>query len=105
MKIKPRVILLHAQAPSKPALGQACNGCGVCCAAQPCPVGMVLSRRTHGACVALQWNAQMQIYRCGVAERRWPALPRLVARALQAWARRWISAGSGCDCSLHTTRG
>ena len=105
MDKKPRVIFLHALAPAKPAPGQPCNGCGVCCAAEPCPVGMLLSRRTKGACVALQWNPQLQTYRCGVAAKRWVALPRGVAQVLRAWALRWISAGSGCDCSLHTTRG
>lgn len=95
-----RTILLHAEAPPKPALAQACNGCGLCCAAEPCPLGMVLSRRRRGACNALAWEAEGARYRCGVlAEpRRWlPLLPAALARRL---ARRWIAAGAGCDATL-----
>ena len=95
-----RVILLQPEAPAKPAPGQACNGCGVCCAAEPCPLGMLLSRRRRGACRALQWQAGAGQYRCGVlAEpRRWlPALPASWSRRL---ARRWIAAGLGCDSDL-----
>lgn len=100
----PHVILLHPQAPAKPAPGQACNGCGVCCAAEPCPLGMWLSRRRHGACAALQWHNDGAQYRCGaLAEpQRWlPWLPKTWARAL---ARRWIAAAQGCDSDLEPQR-
>ena len=99
-----RVILLQAAAPPKPALGQPCNGCGVCCATEPCPLGMVLSRCRHGACRALQWDEAQGQYRCGVLAQPqawWPdALPVSWARAL---ARRWIAAGFGCDSNLQTS--
>jgi hypothetical protein len=96
----PRVILLHAQAPAKPAVGAACNGCGLCCAAAPCPLGVLVSRRRRGACQALQWDAPASRYFCGVVAEpgrwlRW--LPAGLARSL---ARRWISAGSGCDAEI-----
>ena len=92
-----RVILLNARAPAKPAPGSDCNGCGVCCAAEPCPLGQWLSRRRRGACVALTWREPGQRYACGVLDDpgRWlPLLPPGWARAL---ARRWIAAGRGCD--------
>jgi len=95
-----RVILLHASAPPKPPAGQPCNGCGLCCTAEPCPLGMLLSRRRHGACAALAWSAGETRYRCGVLAqpRRWlPWLPASWARRL---AQRWIAAGSGCDATL-----
>ena len=101
--MKPRVIWLHSDAPTKPAHGQACNGCGVCCAAEPCPVGVLLSRRTQGACVALVWNTRQQAYRCGVVDHQWRALPRWLAQAWRRLALRWIAAASGCDCSLQTS--
>ena len=97
-----RVIHIHAQAPTKPAEGQTCNGCGVCCAAAPCPLGIWLSRRVQGACAALVWSDAETRYRCGiVAEpRRWlPWLPESLARR---WALRWIAAADGCDSDLHT---
>lgn len=87
-----RVILLHPDAPPKPAAGAACNGCGVCCAWSPCPLGLLLTRRRGTACRALEWRQGS--YRCGVmtgSRLRW--LPR-------AWVRRWIAAGIGCDAAL-----
>lgn len=93
-----RVIRLHAEAPQKPPPGAACNGCGVCCAAEPCPLGALLSRRRNGECVALQWHADAARYRCGVVDdpARWLRwLPRRWGVAL---ASRWIAAGAGCDC-------
>jgi hypothetical protein len=91
----PHVIAIHADAPAKPLLGDACNGCGVCCLDEPCPLGALVSWRRRGACVALRWDAPAQRYRCGlVAERRpW----------LAALARRWIAAGRGCDSDAELT--
>jgi len=89
-----QTIWLHAAAPPKPATGAACNGCGLCCAAEPCPLGLLLTRRRRGACEALVWHETDRHYRCGVVtgqRLRW--LPR-------ALARRWIAAGSGCDSTL-----
>jgi hypothetical protein len=88
---QPRVIQIHADAPPKPAVGAACNGCGVCCLAEPCPLGVILSRRTTGACVAVRWEGPR--YVCGALADQ--------PRGLRGWlVRRWIAAGVGCDCSL-----
>jgi hypothetical protein len=84
-----QMILIHPLAPSKPMPGAACNGCGVCCASQPCPLGMLASRRTTGACTALRWDRDGARYRCTLAEVSPPILAAL--------ARRWIAAGRGCD--------
>jgi hypothetical protein len=102
-----RVIRIEPEAPPKPAFGAACNGCGVCCLAEPCPLGAVLSGRRRGACDWVRWDAAEQRYRCGAAVLEAAQLPpgaRWLAPALQAVARRWISAGSGCDCSLEVER-
>ena len=103
-----RVIYIQPQAPTKPAFGAACNGCGVCCLAQPCPLGMLLSRRRHGPCLALQWSAQDQRYWCGAlagalvqpAAGPWSSLARIWQAARARLLRRWIAAGVGCDCRL-----
>ncbi len=95
------VIYLHASAPAKPAVGAACNGCGVCCAWQPCPLGVLVTRQRTGRCAALRWDDGTHQYRCAMLqapESVWPALPRLLRPALQRLARRWIAAGAGCDC-------
>jgi hypothetical protein len=103
-----QTIYLHPAAPRKPAEGAPCNGCGVCCTVQPCPLGMVLSGRRTGACAALQWDGTVALYRCGaltqphmvVAQalgRRGAWLTRPIAAVLQRVARRWIAAGRGCD--------
>ena len=81
-----RTIRINAAAPDKPPVGAACNGCGVCCLSQPCPLGMLASLRTHGPCGALRWDDTALRYRCG-----------LVASAVGPLVERWIAAGSGCD--------
>ncbi|HWT54024.1 MAG TPA: hypothetical protein VN066_04390 [Rhodocyclaceae bacterium] len=102
-----QIIHLHPAAPDKPAEHAPCNGCGVCCASEPCPMGILVSRKRKGACAALVWNDQTRQYRCGLIEtpRRYlaPGL-RWLAPALKRLAHRYISAGSGCDCSLVVER-
>lgn len=102
------VIHLHPHAPAKPAEGAACNGCGVCCAWQPCPLGVLASGRRLGACAALRWDEAQALYRCALVQDPaavWPALPRLLQGLVARLARRWIAAGAGCDCSAEATPG
>ena len=98
-----QVIHIRPEAPHKPALGAPCNGCGVCCLAEPCPLGQVISRKRSGACDALRWDAAAGLYRCGVLSDtsgllgpRW----RWAAPVLRWLARRWIAAGVGCDATM-----
>ena len=102
-----QVVHIHPAAPAKPELGAPCNGCGVCCLAEPCPVGILASRRRTGACVAVRWDEAQQLYRCGMVEdplRRlgWDRAPRAWNTWLGRRLRRWIAAGAGCDASLTT---
>jgi hypothetical protein len=83
-----RTIRIHAAAPPKPPLGGDCNGCGVCCLAEPCPLGRLISLRRTGACRGLRWDGGARRFRCGPAQSR---------GAFGALARRWIAAGRGCD--------
>lgn len=98
-----QTIHLHRDAPPKPAVGEPCNGCGVCCAVAPCPIGMVISRRRTGRCEALAWQDEGERYVCGVVaypERYSPGGGPVAVTAVQALARRFISAGSGCDAAI-----
>lgn len=98
--MKLQVIHVHREAPVKPAIGATCNGCGVCCAAQPCPAGMLVFRRRRGTCPALRWSPEAQHYRCGLLTAPGDYL-RWLPKWSQSWAsrlfRRWIAAGIGCD--------
>ena len=96
-----QIIAIHPEAPPKPALGAACNGCGMCCLAEPCPAAMLLTLQRRGACRLLDWSDMQQRYRCGLLSgTRRPAGPAFWTRWLQRRASRWIAAGSGCDASL-----
>lgn len=106
-----QTIHIEPLAPHKPRQGQPCNGCGVCCLAQPCPIGMLLSGRREGACSALAWDLELRVYRCGAVvqpktelERRFPVVLRplagVLAPVLGAVATRSIAVGLGCDSSL-----
>ena len=93
-------IRVHAHAPGKPSPGEACNGCGACCAAAPCPLSFLLLGHRSGSCAALRWRDDERRYRCGLA-----VVPGQYLHWLPAWgaalarraALRWIAAGKGCD--------
>jgi hypothetical protein len=98
-----QVILLHIEAPLKPAVGQPCNGCGACCASEPCPLGVLVSGHLSGPCRALAWSEPERIYRCNMVsapERLWPMLPGFARRLVSRLSRRWIASAIGCDASL-----
>ena len=100
-----QTIWLHSDAPPKPAYGAACNGCGTCCAVEPCPVGMLLSLRMRGRCRLLRYDTANSRYRCGLMPDASAA--RDTRRAFadgqrglrQRLVARWIGAGLGCDSS------
>jgi len=92
-----RTVWLQPEAPPKPAPGAPCNGCGLCCLAEPCPLGVLLSRRRRGPCAALRWDTAARQYRCSAITEAPPGAWGALSRAL---ARRWIAAGQGCDADL-----
>ena len=106
-----RTIYLEHGAPAKSPAGATCNGCGVCCQYEPCPLGVVLSLRRSGACVASVWDPNRRQYRCAALVDPRSLLRSRLPAAFQgacgpaAWllsrfAPRWIAAGVGCDCDL-----
>lgn len=99
--MKVRTIDLHIDAPGKPAIGQPCNGCGVCCALETCPIAMLRFLRRRGPCPALIWRPERSRYVCDLLEQPGQYLPLLPAS--HDWARRilarGIAAGQGCDCT------
>jgi len=102
------VIHLHHAAPAKPREGLLCNGCGVCCGLETCPVGRLRFLQKAGPCPALEWSDQAARYHCGFLldpERYLPGLPRRAAGLASAALSRWIAAGQGCDCSAEVNPG
>ena len=105
--MRAKIVYLHDAAPGKPAVGEPCNGCGLCCAQETCPAGRLRFLQAGGPCPALEWHAPEQRYRCGLlsAPERYISCLPISGRG---WAKRlfarWISAGSGCDCSSEISR-
>lgn len=108
-----RVIYIQPGAPLKPPEGAPCNGCGVCCLLEPCPLGTLLSGRRRGACVAVQWDAAARRYHCAAVTAPMDVVKRILPDWLHAaspaggallsrLAPRWIAAGKGCDSSVLT---
>lgn len=96
-----QVIHLHHDAPSKPAPGEPCNRCGVCCAAETCPAGRLVFQQRTGPCPALfRHDGQ---YACELAVAPYLHL-RFLPRRLSPFAARlflrWIAAGKGCDSAV-----
>lgn len=99
--VSTETIHLHQRAPTKPAVGEPCNGCGVCCALETCPAGRLRFLRASGPCPALEWSATANRYHCGLLIQ--PGCYLWVPSALEGFASRrlarWIAAGQGCDCA------
>ena len=102
-----QIIWIQRAAPEKPELGQACNGCGVCCLAEPCPVALVFLWQRRGACRALEWDEMQQRYACGMLlnpAQHISLLPSFLAPLFTRLSYRWIAAGKGCDSTAQMLR-
>ena len=110
-----KTIFIEPLAPTQAVdLARPCNGCGVCCLAQPCPLGHVAvgadARRLALPCAGTQTR---RVYRCGAVAQPGdmlrraacrsllrPALRPCLAPVLAVVARRAIATDVGCDsCS------
>jgi hypothetical protein len=84
-------------APIKPRHGEPCNGCGLCCAAERCPLAVVLIGDGPAPCPALELDEG----------RFWCGLIRNTAKytiAIEAEKAPWLGEilrqqyfGTGCD--------
>ncbi|MDZ4201876.1 MAG: hypothetical protein U1C96_06990 [Gallionella sp.] len=98
-----RTITLHTLAPEKPEHGARCNGCGVCCAAEPCPVAYVFLWQFSGHCRALLWQDEAARYVCGMVvhpDRYVRLLPARLRQRASDWLATRIAAGAGCDSTI-----
>lgn len=93
-------IELHPKSPDKPGFGTPCNGCGVCCAAGPCPVAVIFLFQFSGKCRALLWQDESARYVCGMVshpDRYMRMIPEKRREAMGRFFASRIAAGSGCD--------
>ena len=98
-----QIITLHQQAPNKPDYGAKCNGCGVCCAAEPCPVAHLLLWQFNGSCRALQWHEDKQRYQCGMVIEPYQYLrfiPKRLSPLISKWCAARIAMDIGCDSQV-----
>lgn len=57
----------HERGPEKPRFGEPCNGCGYCCALQPCAIAQeYLGAEDVGPCPALVFDNEETRFRCGM---------------------------------------
>jgi hypothetical protein len=99
--VREQIIHLHRNAPAKPAEGQPCNGCGVCCALETCPVARLRFLQSAGPCPALVWSEEETRYHCGLLlkpSQYFSWLPKVAESAARRLMARWIASGVGCDC-------
>ena len=95
-----QLIELHSLAPDKPDYGARCNGCGVCCAAAPCPVAFVFLFQFRGRCRALLWQEDAARYVCGMVsfpDRYVWLIPENWREPVGRFVATRIAAGDGCD--------
>lgn len=90
----------------KPAHGQPCNGCGVCCHISVCPLGQSVFGPRLGPCPAVQKNPDdPHKWECGlVVEPMRFVMHKCLAhtwQAMRAAASILIGTGDGCDCRIN----
>jgi hypothetical protein len=89
--------------PVKPAYGSPCNGCGFCCAAEPCAIALehIAGHPAEGPCLALEFEGGRFV--CGMIRRpgHYMGLPNDWADGpIGAMIANALGAGRGCDAEL-----
>lgn len=85
--------------PLKPAYGEPCNGCGFCCAAEPCGIAreFIPDHPEEGPCLAMEFDAGRFV--CGMIRQpgRYMGLPDWGDAHMGALFAEALGAGKGCD--------
>jgi hypothetical protein len=89
--IKARLQEVRPDAPPKPAYGQPCNGCGLCCSVEVCKIGQAaLGEDTQAPCELMLFENGRFWCKLVLAENM-AGMEPIIAQAL--------GAGRGCDSS------
>lgn len=96
------VRLKDGKAP-KPRHGDpVCNGCGLCCLAEPCPLGQIIFGKQSGRCPALEDHGER--FACGLVvdpAKYSPVRAAMVGEALlREAAQHFTGTGLGCDAHV-----
>jgi hypothetical protein len=95
-----QIVELHTLAPRKPDYGARCNGCGVCCAAEPCPVAYLFLFQFKGSCRALLWQNEASRYVCGMVvcpDNYVSVIPKRWSAHIGRFFAKRIASEYGCD--------
>lgn len=99
---------LQMTAPEKPAYGDPCNGCGFCCAAEPCAIAGEFLGATEGPCPALEFDQGR--FWCGMVRDpgKHVGLSEWAAEEIRESVGRLIAhmlgVGKGCDSDVEVPR-
>jgi hypothetical protein len=94
-----RAMVVAAGPPKKPHEGAVCNGCGLCCAVQLCPLAIEFIPDAAAPCPAMEF-AEGRFW-CGLARRpsRYLDTPASGDRLIRGMVFTALSIGEGCDAS------
>ena len=88
------------RAPEYPGFRSPCNGCGLCCAAEPCDVARQFLGATQGPCPALEFEGGR--FWCGVIRRlsHYLSKPLFGDGMVREILGDLLGIGQGCDSSV-----
>lgn len=91
------------RAPEKPAEGAPCNGCGLCCAAEPCLIAQDFLGATEGPCPAMVF-AESRFW-CGLVVKPSDYLdvPEFANGVIGDRIGNALGVGKGCDSDAPAT--
>lgn len=88
---------MSESAPEYPGYGMPCNGCGFCCAAEPCQIAVDYAGAAEGPCPAMQFEGDRFV--CGMVRNpsRYMDVPPFADEIIGAMFARALGVGKGCD--------